>query len=207
MFNDLVTFAFYLFSVILLASAVAVVSARNPVHAVFFLILAFFNAAALFVLLGAEYLAMTLVIVYVGAVAVLFLFVVMMLNINIERVREGMMRYLPLGIFVALALFAEISFLLMVSLDSTALQVAESPSPLPDPSIISNAEAIGMVLYTNYILLFQLAGLILLVAMMGAIVLTLRQRPGVKRQRIAKQIARRPRDAIEIRSVKSGEGA
>ena len=206
MFNDIVSLAFYVFSAILLGSAVAVVSARNPVHAVFFLILAFFNAAALFVLLGAEYLAMTLVIVYVGAVAVLFLFVVMMLNINIERVREGMMRYLPLGIFVALALFAEISFLLMVSLN-TGAQVLPAVTPMPDPSLITNAEAIGLVLYTDYVLLFQLAGLILLVAMIGAIVLTLRQRPGVKRQKIAKQLLRTRRDAIEMRSVKSGEGA
>lgn len=206
MFNDIVSLAFYVFSAILLGSAVAVVSARNPVHAVFFLILAFFNAAALFVLLGAEYLAMTLVIVYVGAVAVLFLFVVMMLNINIERVREGMMRYLPLGIFVALALFAEISFLLMVSLN-TGAQVLPAVTPIPDVSLINNAEAIGLVLYTDYVLLFQLAGLILLVAMIGAIVLTLRHRPGVKRQKIAKQLLRTRRDAIEMRSVKSGEGA
>lgn len=206
MFNDLVTFAFYLFSAILLTSAIAVVSARNPVHAVFFLILAFFNAAALFVLLGAEYLAMTLVIVYVGAVAVLFLFVVMMLNINIERIREGMMRYLSLGIFVALALFAEISFLLMVSLN-TGAQMLPAASPMPDAGLISNAEAIGLVLYTDYVLLFQLAGLILLVAMIGAIVLTLRHRPGVKRQKIAQQLSRKRRDSIEMRNVQTGEGA
>lgn len=206
MFNDTVTFSFYLFSTILIFSSIAVVSARNPVHAVFFLILSFFNAAALFVLLGAEYLAMTLVIVYVGAVAVLFLFVVMMLNINIEKIREGMMRYLPLGIFVALALFAEIAFLLMVSLGSGA-SIMPAASPLPDAASVTNAEAIGLVLYTDYVLLFQLAGLILLVAMIGAIVLTLRHRPGVKRQKIAKQLSRKRRDAIEMRSVQSGEGA
>lgn len=205
MFGDLVTAAFYAFSAILVASAVAVVSARNPVHAVFFLILAFFNAAGLFVLLGVEYLAMTLVIVYVGAVAVLFLFVVMMLNINIERVREGMMRYLSLGIFVAAALFAEIMFLLIISLNTGAQQLPAA-SPMPDAQTISNAAAVGLVLYTDYVLLFQLAGLILLVAMIGAIVLTLRQRPGVKRQKIAAQLARKRSESVAIVSVKSGEG-
>ncbi len=205
MFHDIVTTAFYLFATVLLGSAIAVVSARNPVHAVFFLILAFFNAAALFVLLGAEYLAMTLVIVYVGAVAVLFLFVVMMLNISVERVREGMMRYASLGVLVALTLFAEISFLLMTSLGSD-VQVLPAASPVPADVSITNAQAVGLVLYTDYILLFQLAGLILLVAMIGAIVLTLRHRPGVKRQRIATQLSRKRSDSVAIVSVQSGEG-
>lgn len=207
MFNDIVTASFYVFASVLLLSAVAVVSSRNPVHAVFFLILSFFNAAALFVLLGAEYLAMTLVIVYVGAVAVLFLFVVMMLNINIERIREGMMRYMALGIFVALTLFAEISFLLMASLQ-TPVQMLPPASPVADVAAsVTNAEAVGRVLYTDYILLFQLSGLVLLVAMIGAIVLTLRQRPGVKRQKIAKQLERKRSDSVQVVSVQSGEGA
>lgn len=206
MFAEVTTIAFFVFAGILLASALAVITARNPVHAVFFLILAFFNAAALFVLLGAEYIAMTLVIVYVGAVAVLFLFVVMMLNINIERTREHMMRYLPLGGLVAAVLLAEILFLLLASFESGA-QLALVASPLPDAGLTDNAKAIGLVLYTKYAVLFQLAGLILLVAMIGAIVLTLRHRPGVKRQRVSKQLSRTRGESIELRSVKSGQGA
>lgn len=206
MFAEVTSIAFYVFAAIMLASALAVVTARNPVHAVFFLILAFFNAAALFVLLGAEYIAMTLVIVYVGAVAVLFLFVVMMLNINIEKMREGMMRYLPLGMLVAGVLLAEILFLLLTSLGGSG-KVLAAAKPLPDAAIHNNAQAIGLVLYTDYALLFQLAGLILLVAMIGAIVLTLRHRAGVRRQNIVKQLSRTRAESIELKSIKSGEGA
>ncbi len=197
---------FYAFAAVLVASALAVITARNPVHAVFFLILAFFNAAGLFVLLGAEYLAMTLVIVYVGAVAVLFLFVVMMLNINFEKFRAGFIHYLPIAIIVAGILFLEIGSLLYLS-SLNPHTLAEAAVTIPDAAKVTNAEAIGQVLYTRYLILFQLSGVILLVAMIGAIVLTLRHRDGVKRQKIGKQLARRRRDSVEVVQVKSGEGA
>ena len=197
---------FYAFAAVLVASALAVITARNPVHAVFFLILAFFNAAGLFVLLGAEYLAMTLVIIYVGAVAVLFLFVVMMLNINFEKFRAGFIHYLPIAIIVAGILFLEIGSLLYLS-SLNPHTLAEASVLIPDAEKITNAEAIGQVLYTRYLILFQLSGVILLVAMIGAIVLTLRHREGVKRQKIGKQLARRRRDSVEVVQVKSGEGA
>ena len=158
------------------------IGARNPVHAVFFLILAFFNAAGLFVLLGAEYLAMTLVIVYVGAVAVLFLFVVMMLNINFEKLRVGFIKNLPLALGVALLLLVQMGALLYQSLFTPAPMV-DASAPIPDLTQVTNTEAIGQVLYTRYALLFQLSGFILLVAMIGAIVLTLRARTGVRRQK------------------------
>jgi NADH-quinone oxidoreductase subunit J len=206
MFAEIVSVAFYVFALTLVASALAVISARNPVHAVFFLILAFFNAAALFVLLGAEYIAMTLVIVYVGAVAVLFLFVVMMLNINTEKMREGLMRYLPLGLLVALILLVEIIFLLLVSLEGSGKMLA-SAAPLPLADITHNAQAIGLVLYTKYALLFQLAGLVLLVAMIGAIVLTFRRRPGVRRQSVVTQLSRTRAESIEMKTLKPGQGA
>jgi NADH-quinone oxidoreductase subunit J len=178
---------FYLFAALCVASAVMVIVARNPVHAVLFLILAFFNAAGLFLLAGAEFLAMILVIVYVGAVAVLFLFVVMMLDIDFARLREGFQRYAPVGALIGLVLLVQ---LVMVMIGwSTApgamqLRLNETPSDLP------NAEALGRILYTDYIYLFQGCGLILLVAMIGAIVLTLRDKPNSKRQNIAEQIAR-----------------
>ena len=202
---EITTLMFYVFSAILMASALAVITAKNPVHSVFFLILAFFNAAGLFVLLGAEYIAMTLVIVYVGAVAVLFLFVVMMLNINFEKLRAGFISYLPLGISVALVLFIEVGALLYKSL-LTPLTVAAAGSPIPDAAHVTNSRAVGLVLYTDYLLAFQLSGIILLVAMIGAIVLTLRHRLGVKRQNINKQLLRTRADAVELVKVKSGEG-
>ncbi|MFZ4125889.1 MAG: NADH-quinone oxidoreductase subunit J [Rickettsiales bacterium] len=197
---------FYAFSFVLVAAALAVITARNPVHSVFFLIVAFFNAAGLFVLLGAEYIAMTLVIVYVGAVAVLFLFVVMMLNINFEKFRAGFIKHLPLGFGVAALLFIEIGALLYQSLFTQA-PVALAAVPIPNVAQTTNAEAIGLLLYTHYVSLFQLAGVILLVAMIGAIVLTLRQREGVRKQRIHTQNTRKKADSIEIVKRQPGQGA
>ena len=196
--------AFYVFSAVIIASALMVIGARNPVHSVLFLILAFFNAAALFVLLGAEFLAMILVVVYVGAVAVLFLFVVMMLDIDFVALRSGFMRYLPLGTFLGLVLFAE--FLVVLGAWTFA-GGAPAVRAVPLPEGVSNTEAIGRILYTDYIFYFQTAGMILLVAMIGAIVLTLRQRAGVKRQSIARQVARNPAMAVELRDVKPGQGS
>jgi NADH-quinone oxidoreductase subunit J len=202
----LATILFYIFSVMLLLAAVAVVTAKNPVHSVFFLILAFFNAAGLFVLLGAEYLAMTLIVVYVGAVAVLFLFVVMMLNINFERFRAGFIAYLPVGVFVAVTLFLEIDALLYESLIKP-VPLAAVGAAAPDAAQVTNTAAIGAELYTHYVLLFQLCGVILLVAMIGAIVLTLRHRIGTRRQNISKQVARDPRETVKLVKVKPGQGA
>ena len=192
------TLFFYLFASITCLSGLMVISSRNPVHSVLFLILAFFNAAGLFVLLGAEFLAMLLVVVYVGAVAVLFLFVVMMLDINFVELREGFQRYMPLGLGVGGVLLAEILFVFFNSADmpETVLMVNE----------VSNTRALGRILYTDYIYLFQLAGLILLVAMIGAIALTLRKRENVRRQSIASQIERTRADSIKVVSVPSNTG-
>jgi NADH-quinone oxidoreductase subunit J len=197
--------AFYLFSFILVAAAVMVISARNPVHSVLFLILAFFNAAGLFVLCGAEFLAMVLVVVYVGAVAVLFLFVVMMLDINLLQLREGFIRYLPVGAVVALILLAE----LLVMLGGWVMVPEVAPSAIaatPAPETLTNTHALGQLLYTHYIYLFQVAGLILLVAMIGAIVLTHRRREGVRRQKVSDQIRRRAEETVELRKVPTGKG-
>jgi len=196
--------AFYLFSAVLLASASMVVSSRNPVHSVFFLIVTFFNAAALFVLLGAEFLAMILVIVYVGAVAVLFLFVVMMLNVDFAELKEGFVRYLPFGAAVGIALVVELVFLEFHWVFPSAASGAIASAT---PAHTSNTAALGAILYTDYIYYFQIAGLILLVAMIGAIVLTLRHRPNVRRQSIARQLARTPAMSVELRDVKPGQGA
>ena len=196
--------AFYVFAAVIILSALMVISARNPVHSVLFLILAFFNAAALFVLLGAEFLAMILVVVYVGAVAVLFLFVVMMLDIDFVALRSGFMNYLPLGTVLGLVLFSE--FLVAVGAWTFA-DGAQAVRAVPLPEGVSNTEAIGRVLYTDYIFYFQTAGMILLVAMIGAIVLTLRHRPGVKRQSISRQVAREPKTAVELVDVKPGQGS
>ena len=192
------TLFFYLFASVTCLAGLMVISSRNPVHSVLFLILAFFNAAGLFVLLGAEFLAMLLVVVYVGAVAVLFLFVVMMLDINFVELREGFQRYMPLGLGVGGVLLAEILFVFFNSADmpETVLMVNE----------VSNTRALGRILYTDYIYLFQLAGLILLVAMIGAIALTLRKRENVRRQSIASQIERTRADSIEVVSVPSNTG-
>jgi NADH-quinone oxidoreductase subunit J len=195
--------AFYVLALITLASGFAVVSARNPVHSVLFLILAFFSAAGLFVLMGAEFLAMLLVVVYVGAVAVLFLFVVMMLDVDFSQLRQGFARYLPLGAVVAIILAGEMS----VVAYSVATQGAAAPNADPaTPGSVTNAEAIGRVLYTDYVYFFQAAGLVLLVAMIGAIVLTLRHKPGVRRQVVADQVARGPATGMRIVSIKPGEG-
>ncbi len=197
--------AFYLFSFILVAAGVMVISARNPVHSVLFLILAFFNAAGLFVLCGAEFLAMVLVVVYVGAVAVLFLFVVMMLDINLLQLREGFIRYLPVGAVVALILLAE----LLVMLGGWVMVPEVAPSAIaatPAPETLTNTHALGQLLYTHYIYLFQVAGLILLVAMIGAIVLTHRRREGVRRQKVSDQIKRRAEETVELRKVPTGKG-
>jgi NADH-quinone oxidoreductase subunit J len=198
-------FFFYLFDFVTIASAIMVISARNPVHAVLFLILAFFNSAGLFLLLGAEFIALILIIVYVGAVAVLFLFVVMMLDVDFAELRAGYAKFLPIGGLIGGILLAQL--LLVVTAwtfaPQGALQIAE---PIPAASAMSNTEAIGRVMYTTYIYFFQLAGMILLVAMIGAIVLTLRHREGVKRQDVATQVARDPAAAIEIRQVETGKG-
>ncbi len=189
---------FYLFATILVISSLMVISARNPVHSVLFLILAFFNAAGLFVLLGAEFVAMILLIVYVGAVAVLFLFVVMMLDINFTELRKGAMQFVPLGLLLGLVLLGELSMLYMTA-------------PLPDfkPVIVQNVDntkALGQILYTSYVFPFQVSGLILLVAMIGAIVLTLRTRTGVRRQNIGAQIDRKPSDVVALQNVTIGAG-
>jgi NADH-quinone oxidoreductase subunit J len=196
---------FYLFSAVLLASGLMVVAARNPVHSVLFLILAFVNAAALFLLLGAEFLALILIIVYVGAVAVLFLFVVMMLDVDFAELRQGFLTYLPTGGLIGLVVLAEI--LIVIGGWAIAPEtVATAPVPIPAPTAVSNTEAIGQLLYTRYAFYFQLAGVVLLVAMIGAIVLTLRHKEGVKRQSIAVQVGRDPRTAIEVRKVEPGRG-
>jgi NADH-quinone oxidoreductase subunit J len=195
--------AFYLFAAICVASGVMVISARNPVHSVLFLILAFFNAAGLFVLMGAEFLAMILVVVYVGAVAVLFLFVVMMLDIDFVELRRGALQHLPVAGIVGLILLVELVFLAITNpLGGTG----EATAAPPAAAEISNTLTIGRVLYTDYILLFQGAGLILLVAMIGAIVLTHRSRAGVRKQVIASQIGRRRELTVEVRKVRSREG-
>jgi NADH-quinone oxidoreductase subunit J len=196
---------FYVFSAVLILSAMMVISARNPVHAVLFLILAFFNAAALFVMLGAEFIAMILVIVYVGAVAVLFLFVVMMLDINFAELRKGMMKHIPVGGFVGAVLLAELAWLYSSwKIEPTAL--TRAASPVPDAAVTTNTHALGQVLYTQYMYPFQLAGLILLVAMIGAITLTLRHRSDTRRQNVSKQVARRAEDVLKIIKVESGAG-
>lgn len=199
---------FYLFAAVAVASGVMVVTARNPVHAVLFLILAFFNAAGLFVLLGAEFLAMALVVVYVGAVAVLFLFVVMMLDVNFQQLREGAARYLSIGAMVGLALLAELALMLFIGGTSIGdLEVSGAALPTPPADQVENTRALGRIIYTDLFVLFQVAGLILLVAMIGAIVLTLRQRPGVRKQRIAEQLERNPEKAVEVVKVPIGGGA
>ncbi|MCH8189650.1 MAG: NADH-quinone oxidoreductase subunit J [Proteobacteria bacterium] len=197
--------AFYLFAGVTVGSAMMVITARNPVHSVLFLILAFFNAAALFVLLGAEFLAMILIVVYVGAVAVLFLFVVMMLDINMVRLREGFLQYLPIGGVIGLILLVEIS-VVIGGWSLSPETMAAAATPIPDLATASNTEAIGFVLYTDYVYLFQTAGLVLLVAMIGAIVLTRRTRSGVRKQRIGDQLARTREEAVELKQVSTGEG-
>jgi NADH-quinone oxidoreductase subunit J len=194
---------FYLFAAVCIASAVMVIAAKNPVHSVLFLILAFINAAGLFVLMGAEFLAMILIVVYVGAVAVLFLFVVMMLDVDFTELRHGVLNYLPVGSAVGIILLIELIFGVV-----TWVIAPDVPKSITAPiaTNISNTQALGLVLYTRYVYYFEAAGVILLVAMIGAIVMTLQHKPGVKRQSIADQTARRRSSAIEIVKVKSGQG-
>ena len=197
--------AFYLFAFITVASGVMVISARNPVHSVLFLILAFFNSAALFILLGAEFLAMILVVVYVGAVAVLFLFVVMMLDINFVEMRQGFLQYLPLGALIGFILLIELALVAGTWVISPEA-VSSAAVPIPPIEVTHNTQAIGNVLYTKYVYLFEAAGLILLVAMIGSIVLTLRRREGVRKQSIARQVTRKRGEAIEVKDVPSRSG-
>jgi NADH-quinone oxidoreductase subunit J len=192
---------FWLFSAVLIVSALAVILARNPVHSVLFLILTFVNAAGLFLLMGAEFLGMILIVVYVGAVAVLFLFVVMMLDVDFAELKQGFLQYLPIGGLIA--------FFVALELGYVAVGWSRSPdaaTPAAPPGAVSNTAALGRVLYTQYFFFFQAAGLILLTAMIGAIVLTLRHRVGVKRQRAADQVARNPATAVELRKVPSRVG-
>ncbi len=196
---------FYLFAAIAVGAGVMVVSARNPVHSVLFLILTFFTTAGLFVLIGAEFLAMVLVVVYVGAVAVLFMFVVMMLDINFVEMREGFLQYMPVGVLVGIILLVELLMILGTASMSPEVMAAGT-EPIPDLADRQNTAALGDVLYTKYIYLFQAAGMILLIAMIGAIVLTHRQRPGVKKQVISKQLARTREEAVELKKVQPGQG-
>jgi NADH-quinone oxidoreductase subunit J len=194
-------FTFYLFSFILTLSGAGVIMSRHPVHSVLFLILAFFNAAGLFILLGAEFIAMLLVIVYVGAVAVLFLFVVMMLDMSFADLRRGAMQYVGIGGILGGVLMVE-----LITLYAAGGFATRTTPVMTGIDSVQNTQALGRVLYTNYILPFQLSGLVLFVAMIGAIVLTHRVRSGVRRQSIAAQNATRERDVLEIRAVKSGQG-
>jgi NADH-quinone oxidoreductase subunit J len=194
---------FYLFSGVAIAAAVMVIASRNPVHAVLFLILTFVNAAGLFLLAGAEFLALQLIVVYVGAVAVLFLFVVMMLDIDFLALREGFLQYLPVGGLVGLIVLGELA---LVAGSWVVAPGIAPPQPVADPATVSNIVAIGQVLYTRHIFFFQLAGMVLLTAMVGAIVLTLRHRENVRRQDAAKQAARTKQTSIEIVKVESGSG-
>jgi NADH-quinone oxidoreductase subunit J len=196
---------FYLFGGICIASAFMVIAARNPVHSVLFLILAFVNAAGLFILLGAEFLAMILVIVYVGAVLVLFLFVVMMLDVDFAELRQGFLQYLPIGAFFGIILLTELVLVLGAWVIGPDVEHAIT-TPIPPIARMLNAEALGHVLYTRYIYFFQAAGIVLLVAMIGAIVLTLQHKPNVKRQNVADQIARTKATAIDIVKVRPGQG-
>jgi NADH-quinone oxidoreductase subunit J len=194
---------FYLFAILSVAAGVMVIVARNPVHAVLYLILAFFNAAGLFILLGAEFLAMILVIVYVGAVAVLFLFVVMMLDVDFAELKAGFIKNAPIGLLVGGIVLAELILLFIGR--GFGLAVKHPAAASAPAAEVSNTEALGLVLYTRYVYFFEVAGLILLVAMIGAIVLTLQHKVGVKRQSIAQQVARRPKTAIEVVKVASGQ--
>ncbi len=196
---------FYLFALVAVGSGLMVVLARNPVHSVLFLILTFVAAAGLFLLAGAEFLALILIVVYVGAVAILFLFVVMMLDIDFGRVKRDTLKYAPIGVIIGVVLLAELVIAATGNYYDPQMALATS-MPIPPLEEVSNIEALGSVLYTRYILFFQLAGLILFVAMVGAIVLTLRHTEGLKRQSIPQQVGRTPATAVEIRKVESGKG-
>ena len=195
--------AFYLLATVAVLGGLMVVTAKNPVHSVLWLILAFFSSAGLFVLLGAEFLAMLLVVVYVGAVAVLFLFVVMMLDVDFVRLREGYARYLPAAIVAGILLVEMIVISFAVVSGGAA---ADASGPVAATAEMSNVEAIGRVLYTDYVYIFQASGIVLLIAMIGAIVLTLRHKPGIKRQNIARQVGRDAKKAMEVKAVTTGAG-
>lgn len=205
--------AFYFFAGVCLMSAFAVIVARNPVRSVLFLILSFVSSAGLFILLGAEFLGLILIVVYVGAVAVLFLFVVMMLDIDFVELRSGLLNYLPIGAFIGILLLVELILVTAVNVVPSMESIKANPiSPMPNLVIVTNTDAIGRILYTDYIHFFQIAGVILLVAMIGAIVLTLRMRKGydvLPRKGIppAEQIARKPQESIEMRDIESRRGA
>ncbi|MEM7547209.1 MAG: NADH-quinone oxidoreductase subunit J [Pseudomonadota bacterium] len=201
----LTAIAFYIFATVAVAAGFLVVIARNPVHSVLWLILTFFTAAGMFVLMGAEFVAMLLIIVYVGAVAVLFLFVVMMLDVNFAELKKGIADYLPMGAMIGVILLLELSLVFgtwIISPEAPANRMAEMPAP----EDVQNTVALGKLIYTEYVYLFQAAGLILFVAMIGAIVLTLRHREGIKRQDITAQIWRRREDSVELKDVKPGQG-
>ena len=200
---NVATAFFYLFAFVCVASALMVITSRNPVHSVLYLILAFVNAAGLFMLAGAEFLAMMLIVVYVGAVAVLFLFVVMMLDVDFAELRQGFLNYLPIGGVVGIILLIELVFGVVAWVITPGVPKAITA---PIASDMTNTQALGLVLYTRYVYFFEAAGLILLVAMIGAIVMTLQHKPGVKRQSVAAQVARRRSTAIDIVKVKSGQG-
>jgi NADH-quinone oxidoreductase subunit J len=195
----MVDLIFYAFAILMVLAGLMVISLKNPVHSVLFLIFAFFNASGLFILIGAEYIAMTLIIVYVGAVAVLFLFVVMMLNINVASLKQGFLKSLPLGVSLGFLIFVQ----MYLAIDSSKERFAD---PAATQTELTNTAAIGKVLYTDYIYIFQISGIILLVAMIGAIVLTLTHGRNVRRQNICKQISRKREKTIEMVKVKSGEG-
>jgi NADH-quinone oxidoreductase subunit J len=197
------TITFYLFAAITVAAGFMVIAARNPVHSVLYLILAFFTSAGLFVLIGAEFIAMILVIVYVGAVAVLFLFVVMMLDINFTELRQGFLQYLPVGGLIGIVLLVELFMVLAAW--QFAPEVARA-APQATTGGVTNTEALGAIIYTQYVYAFQAAGVILLIAMIGAIVLTHRTRPGVKKQRISSQVYRDPKTTIEVKKIPPGQG-
>ncbi|HDO52423.1 MAG TPA: NADH-quinone oxidoreductase subunit J [Rhizobiales bacterium] len=196
---------FYLFAAICVAAAFMVISARNPVHSVLFLILAFVSSAGLFILLGAEFLAFILIVVYVGAVAVLFLFVVMMLDVDFAELRSGFLTYLPIGAVIGIILLIEL-VLVLGSWVITPQIASHITTPIPPSNEVSNIEALGLVLYTKYVYFFQAAGVVLLIAMIGAIVLTLQHKPGIKRQSVARQVSRTRDESIEIKKVESGKG-
>ncbi|CAG1007464.1 MAG: NADH-quinone oxidoreductase subunit J [Rhizobiaceae bacterium] len=205
MLNGLEAVFFYLFAFMAVAAAFMVISARNPVHSVLYLILTFFNAAALFLLTGAEFLAMILLVVYVGAVAVLFLFVVMMLDVDFAELKQGALQYAPIGAVVGLILLAEL--VIVVGGYAFSPQLADKiAQPTPDIAARHNTAALGDILYTDYLFHFQIAGMVLLVAMIGAIVLTLRHKPGIKRQSVPAQVARTKATAIEVKKVETGKG-
>ena len=197
--------AFYVFSAVAVASGLMVIASRNPVHSVLFLILAFFSSAGLFILMGAEFLGLILVVVYVGAVAVLFLFVVMMLDIDFTELRQGFLQYLPVGGLIGVVLLAELG-LIVGTWQFAEQATGAAPQGTRIASDIGNTQALGRILYTDYVLLFQAAGLILLVAMIGAIVLTLRHRETVKRQDIGAQVNRRRSEAVELVQIEPGQG-